>query len=50
MTVNQNSSQIIASSGVAFGTSGARCLVVDFTPEVCAAFAHAFVNVVKQEF
>ena len=50
MTVNQNSSQIIAISGVAFGTSGARGLVVDFTPEVCAAFAHAFVNVVKQEF
>ncbi|MGL4895556.1 MAG: phosphomannomutase, partial [Shewanella sp.] len=31
-------------------TSGARGLVVDFTPEVCAAFTHAFVAVLRQKF
>ncbi|MGL4447920.1 MAG: phosphomannomutase, partial [Shewanella sp.] len=40
---------IIAGSGVAFGTSGARGLVVDFTSEVCAAFTHAFVAVLRKE-
>ena len=45
-----NSSALIAEGGVAFGTSGARGLVVDFTPEVCAAFTHAFVAVMRQEF
>ncbi|WP_409420424.1 phosphomannomutase [Pseudaeromonas sp. ZJS20] len=44
-----NSSTLIAQSGVAFGTSGARGLVVDFTPEVCAAFTHAFVSVMQRE-
>lgn len=34
---------IIASSGISFGTSGARGLVVQFTPDVCAAFTQAFV-------
>jgi phosphomannomutase len=43
------SSQVIANSGVAFGTSGARGLVEAFTPEVCAAFAVAFAHVMKQE-
>ncbi|MGY4027452.1 phosphomannomutase [Aeromonas rivuli] len=42
--------QVIANSNVAFGTSGARGLVVDFTPEVCAAFTHAFVAVLRNEF
>ena len=41
------SSEVIATSGVAFGTSGARGLVVDFTPDVCAAFSIAFTNVIK---
>lgn len=41
---------VIASSQVAFGTSGARGLVEDFTPDVCAAFVHAFVEVMKQRF
>ncbi|MFM5806860.1 phosphomannomutase [Aeromonas veronii] len=50
MTTGFNSSAVIASSGIAFGTSGARGLVVDFTPEVCAAFTHAFVAVLRKEF
>jgi len=43
------SNDIIANLGIAFGTSGARGLVSDFTPEVCAAFAIAFAHVMKQE-
>lgn len=45
-----NTQSIIIHSGISFGTSGARGLVVDFTPEVCAAFTHAFVAVLRQEF
>jgi phosphomannomutase len=45
-----NTKDVIDSSSVQFGTSGARGLVVDFTPEVCAAFAHAFVAVLRNEF
>lgn len=45
-----NSSVVISASGVQFGTSGARGLVVDFSPEVCAAFTHAFVAVLKTQF
>ena len=44
------SSAVIAESGVAFGTSGARGLVIQFTPEVCAAFAHAFIAGMKRNF
>ena len=43
------SSSIIARSGIAFGTSGARGLVSDFAPDVCAAFALAFAHVAQQE-
>lgn len=50
MTTEFNSSAVIAESGIAFGTSGARGLVVDFTPEVCAAFTHAFVAVMRRDF
>ena len=50
MTTGFNSSAVIAGSGIAFGTSGARGLVVDFTPEVCAAFTRAFVAVMQREF
>ncbi|WP_434428976.1 phosphomannomutase [Aeromonas veronii] len=50
MTIFFNSSKLITESGVTFGTSGARGLVVDFTPEVCAAFTHAFVAVLRKEF
>lgn len=43
-------SKIISESNIAFGTSGARGLVIDFTPEVCAAFSHAFLSVMKNSF
>lgn len=45
-----NTRNVIGTSGVQFGTSGARGLVVDFTPEVCAAFVHAFVTVLRNKF
>ena len=44
------SSEVISKSGIAFGTSGARGLVNDFTPDVCAAFAIAFVKSIDNEF
>jgi phosphomannomutase len=44
------SATVIAQSGVAFGTSGARGLVTQFTPDVCAAFAVAFIASMKQNF
>ncbi len=50
MATSFNSSVLIAEGGVAFGTSGARGLVVDFTPEVCAAFTHAFIAVMRCEY
>ncbi|SEG33665.1 phosphomannomutase [Vibrio hangzhouensis] len=43
-------STIIRNSGISFGTSGARGLVTDFTNPVCAAFTHAFVHSLRQEF
>ncbi|WP_282150306.1 phosphomannomutase [Vibrio diabolicus] len=43
-------SQVIADSGIQFGTSGARGLVEDFTLEVCASFAHAFMATVETDF
>lgn len=39
-----NTQQIMADSGVAFGTSGARGLVSQMTDEVCAAYTLAFLN------
>lgn len=45
-----NTKNIIESSGIVFGTSGARGLVVDLTPEVCAAFIHAFISVIRRDF
>ncbi|MDP5211626.1 phosphomannomutase [Pseudoalteromonas tunicata] len=42
--------EVLKNSGVAFGTSGARGLVTQFTADVCAAFTHAFVAVMKQQF
>lgn len=50
MTRIFNSTKLIAEGCVTFGTSGARGLVVDFAPEVCAAFTHAFVAVMRREF
>ncbi|MDW2402522.1 phosphomannomutase [Vibrio sp. 1262-1] len=44
------SKNVIAESSVAFGTSGARGLVTEFTPDVCAAFTHAFIEVAKSSF
>ncbi|MDP5187424.1 MAG: phosphomannomutase, partial [Alishewanella sp.] len=43
-------SQIIKDSGIAFGTSGARGLVTQFTPEVCAAFTQSFLQLMQQGF
>lgn len=42
--------QVIVQSNIAFGTSGARGLVTDFTDDVCAAFAQSFANVMQQSF
>jgi len=44
------SSTVIAQCGVSFGTSGARGLVTQFTPNVCAAFAVAFIAGMKRNF
>ncbi|NRB24454.1 phosphomannomutase [Shewanella sp.] len=44
------SSDVIRNSGIAFGTSGARGLVTQFTNEVCAAFTHSFVATQRQDF
>lgn len=43
-------SEVIAKSGIVFGTSGARGLVKDFTPNVNAAFALAFISAIDNEF
>lgn len=45
-----NTNTIIKQSGIAFGTSGARGLVSDFTPDVCAAFALSFIKSIDAEF
>jgi phosphomannomutase len=50
MNKKLNSQDVIASSGITFGTSGARGLVDDFTPEVCAAFTHAFISVMQKQY
>lgn len=42
-----NTFDTISSSNISFGTSGARGLVTDFTPNVCAAFTHAFLNTIE---
>ena len=41
--------EVSKASGVAFGTSGARGLVCAMTPEVCYAFAQAFVRAVAAQ-
>ncbi|HBW2570856.1 TPA: phosphomannomutase, partial [Salmonella enterica subsp. enterica] len=50
MNVVNNSRDVIHSSGIVFGTSGARGLVKDFTPQVCAAFTVSFVAVMQEHF
>ena len=47
---NLVSATVIAESGILFGTSGARGLVTQFTPNVCAAFAVAFMAGMKRKF
>ncbi|GGW48562.1 phosphomannomutase [Alishewanella tabrizica] len=42
--------RVIANSGIAFGTSGARGLVTQFTPHVCAAFTQSFIHVMLRAF
>lgn len=44
------SKDVINQSGIEFGTSGARGLVTDFTPEVCFAFTCAFISVMKLSY
>ncbi|MBD3808390.1 MAG: phosphomannomutase, partial [Epsilonproteobacteria bacterium] len=46
----KNIKEIIDQSGIKFGTSGARGLVCDFTPEVCTAFTHSFLDAMKKSF
>lgn len=41
---------VIANSGIAFGTSGARGLVTQFSDQVCAAFTHAFLAQMQLSF
>ncbi|WP_047049115.1 phosphomannomutase [Vibrio mexicanus] len=52
MSEKQNliSSEVISSSQVSFGTSGARGLVTQFTADVCAAFTAAFISTVKLNY
>lgn len=45
-----NTSVVSAQSGIQFGTSGARGLVSQFTPQACAAFAHAFLASLQGHF
>ncbi|MGY5710110.1 phosphomannomutase [Vibrio cincinnatiensis] len=45
-----NTKQVIEQSGIQFGTSGARGLVTQFTPQVCAAFTHAFLASLQGHF
>ncbi|CAH0527258.1 phosphomannomutase [Vibrio hippocampi] len=44
------SAEVISGSGIQFGTSGARGLVEQFTSDVTAAFTHAFIHGMQQEF
>ncbi|MAD02195.1 MAG: phosphomannomutase [Pseudoalteromonas sp.] len=44
-----SSHKLILNSGITFGTSGARGLVEDFTPDVCAAFALSFAEVMQNK-
>lgn len=46
----RSTTAIIDDSGIAFGTSGARGLVEQFTDEVCAAFTVAFITAMRTSF
>ncbi|EKO3378593.1 phosphomannomutase [Vibrio fluvialis] len=41
---------VIQQSNIQFGTSGARGLVTQFTPDVCAAFTHAFISSLQESY
>lgn len=41
---------MLAHSGVAFGTSGARGLVTQFIPNVCVAFTVTFIQCMQRNF
>ncbi|MFU0865338.1 phosphomannomutase [Kluyvera ascorbata] len=45
-----NTKTVIRDSGIAFGTSGARGLVTQFSHEACAAFVHSFLHVIEKKF
>lgn len=45
---DMQSKELIEQSGIAFGTSGARGLVTQFSAEVCAAFAINFARLLQQ--
>ena len=45
-----NSIDVLQNTAVVFGTSGARGLVVDFSLQVCGAFMHSFVHVMRRTF
>lgn len=45
-----DSIKLLESTNITFGTSGARGLANDFTPDVCAAFALSFVSIMEKEF
>ncbi|WP_447893779.1 phosphomannomutase [Vreelandella sp. GE22] len=47
MNASPTTSEIIDASGIAFGTSGARGLVEQFTDQVCAAFTVAFIDAMR---
>lgn len=42
--------EVIFQSGINFGTSGARGLVTDFTPQTCTAFTLSFLDAMKKNF
>tara|TARA_R110000796_G_scaffold181287_1_gene297787 strand:+ start:4264 stop:5694 length:1431 start_codon:yes stop_codon:yes gene_type:complete len=46
----RSTTAIINDSGIAFGTSGARGLVEQFSDEVCAAFTVAFISAMQASF
>jgi len=50
MSEIKNSRDVINTSGISFGTSGARGLVKDFTPTVCAAFTVSFLDIMQKHF
>lgn len=50
MSSARSTTAIINESGIAFGTSGARGLVAQFSDEVCAAFTVAFISAMQSSF